>query len=104
MISTNEIFGLVYLEAMAASCLTIASKDGGVDGIILNNDNGFLCCEGNDKELKEIVETITKYDNNVLKQIIKRGYETVKEYSDYNVAKNIWMMYAIGKAKREKVL
>jgi len=87
MISTNEIFGLVYLEAMAASCLTIASKDGGVDGIILNNDNGFLCCEGNDKELKEIVETITKYDNNVLKQIIKRGYETVKEYSDYNVAK-----------------
>lgn len=60
MISTNEIFGLVYLEAMAASCLTIASKNGGVDGIIKCEKNGFLCEEGNDKELHSILNRITK--------------------------------------------
>jgi len=39
MISTDEIFGLAYLEAMAASCITIASKDGGVYGIIVDGKN-----------------------------------------------------------------
>lgn len=87
MISTNEIFGLVYLEAMAASCLTIASKNGGVDGIIKNNDNGFLCHEADDKELRQILEDITRYDYDTLAKIVQQGYKTVEEYSDYKVAK-----------------
>ena len=33
MISRDETFGLVYLEAMAAGCITIASKDEGFDEI-----------------------------------------------------------------------
>ena len=71
---------------MAASCLTIASKDGGVDGIIINKDNGFLCHEADNKELRQILEDIIKYDNNKLTQIVKQGYKTVEEYSDYKVA------------------
>ena len=86
MISTNEIFGLVYLEAMAASCLTIASKNGGVDGIIIDANNGFLCNEADDSELRQILENITKYDCDTLKKIVEQGYKTVKEYSDYKVA------------------
>ena len=86
MISTNEIFGLVYLEAMAASCLTIASKNGGVDGIIIDANNGFLCHEADDSELRQILENITKYDCDTLKKIVEQGYKTVKEYSDYKVA------------------
>ena len=86
MISTNEIFGLVYLEAMAASCLTIASKNGGVDGIIINNNNGFLCKEADDKELRKILENVINNDNDTLLKIVKKGYKTVEEYSDYKVA------------------
>lgn len=86
MISTNEIFGLVYLEAMAASCLTIASREGGVDGIILDNYNGFLCHEANELELAQILEKISGYNNEELMQIVERGYKTVEKYSDYNVA------------------
>lgn len=86
MISTNEIFGLVYLEAMAASCLTIASKNGGVDGIIVNDDNGFLCHEADDKELKQILENIMKSDYKNITQIVNHGYKTVQNYSDYKVA------------------
>lgn len=86
MISTNEIFGLVYLEAMAASCLTIASKDGGVDGIIVNNYNGFLCHEADNIELKQILESIMGYGNSTLMKIVQQGYKTVEEYSDYKVA------------------
>lgn len=86
MISTNEIFGLVYLEAMAASCLTIASKNGGVDGIIIDANNGFLCHEADASELRQILESITKYDCDTLKKIVEQGYKTVEEYSDYKVA------------------
>ena len=42
MVSKFETFGLVYLEAMAKGCITIASKNEGMDGIIRNGENGFL--------------------------------------------------------------
>lgn len=87
MISTNEIFGLVYLEAMAASCLTIASKDGGVDGIIIDSENGYLCHEADNNELKQILQNIMESDYKSLTQIVNHGYMTVQNYSDYKVAK-----------------
>ncbi|MBO6103034.1 MAG: glycosyltransferase, partial [Opitutales bacterium] len=43
MISDNEIYGLVYLEAMAKGCIVVASKNNGFDGIIKDGVNGFLC-------------------------------------------------------------
>lgn len=87
MISTNEIFGLVYLEAMAASCLTIASKNGGVDGIIKCEKNGFLCEEGNNIELHSILNRIIKKEVNEISNIVEMGYKTAREYSDSEAAK-----------------
>lgn len=87
MVSTNEIFGLVYLEAMAASCITIASKNGGVDGIIINGVNGYLCKEGDIQELSATIREIVETSNSVLCQIVQAGYETAHEYSDSRVAK-----------------
>lgn len=86
MISKDEVFGLVYLEAMAASSLVVASRNGGVDGIIVDNENGFLCTEGNTKELKGILINIMDKDKESLKHIVAKGYERVKDYSDYKVA------------------
>ncbi len=86
MISKDEVFGLVYLEAMAASSLVVASRNGGVDGIIVDNENGFLCTEGDTKELKGILINIMDKDKESLKHIVAKGYERVKDYSDYKVA------------------
>lgn len=87
MISTNEIFGLVYLEAMAASCLTIASKYGGVDGIIINEKNGYLCEEGDFINLEKIIRNqVISGKPTVLKEIAENGYNTAKNYSDFKVA------------------
>ena len=41
MISRNEAYGLVYLEAMARGCIVIASKREGIDGVIEDGKNGF---------------------------------------------------------------
>lgn len=87
MISTNEIFGLVYLEAMAASCITIASKYGGVDGIIIDRKNGYLCSEGDSAELSSIInKVIFSKSLNDIKSIVSQGYQTANEYSDSKVA------------------
>lgn len=86
MVSTNEIFGLVYLEAMASKCITIASKDGGVDGIILNGYNGFLSTQGDVEQLIDLLNYLTTVELDDLKTISQNGYETATKYKDSIVA------------------
>lgn len=86
MISTNEIFGLAYLEAMAATCITVASKEGGIDGIIVDGRNGYLCKEGNYLDLKNIIKKLTVFDKEGLIKTASLGYNTSLEYSDSKVA------------------
>lgn len=100
MISISEVFGLVYLESMASSCLTIASKKGGVDGIIINEQNGFLCNEGDCVELTSILENIFSCDAKTLMQIAEQGYKTALKYSDYKVAKK-YLNYICGSGKND---
>ena len=87
MISRSEAFGLVYLEAMARGCITIASRDEGFDGIIEDGKNGFLCEAGNSEELKEIVKKIVAMSADQRKTISENAMQTAKELTDENVAK-----------------
>lgn len=86
MISKGEIFGLVYLEAMALGCITIASRNEGIDGIIENGVNGFLCEAGNAEELAYIISEIRKMTPEALKDMSERARQTAIEYSDSRVA------------------
>ena len=86
MISKDETFGLVYLEAMAAGCITIASRDEGFDGIIVNGENGFLCEAGNTEELITIINHINEMSSTELLQMSQKAIETAKEMTDEKVA------------------
>lgn len=86
MISENEVFGLVYLEAMANGCITIASKDGGVDGIIKNEFNGYLCSQGDYKELAKILKKINQMKSEEVLMIRQNALNTVKNFTDEKVA------------------
>lgn len=86
MISRNEVFGLVYLEAMARKCIVIASKGEGMEGIIKNGVNGFLCEAGNEKELVQIIRQINALTKEERQCIAENGYHTVKELTDTAVA------------------
>ena len=86
MISENEVFGLVYLESMVGGCLTVASKYGGVDGIINNDENGFLCEQGNSDELAEILKKINEMSIDDVLKIRRNGYETLRSFTDSKVA------------------
>jgi glycosyltransferase involved in cell wall biosynthesis len=88
MLSKNEAFGLVYLEAMAMGCLTVCSKNEGVDGIIVHGKNGFLCEEGNVIELAELINSIKNMPIEERKRISNNAILTSKEFSRFEVAKN----------------
>ena len=87
MISKDEVFGLVYLEAMALGLIPIGSKNEGIDGIIKDGENGFLCEAGNERELVSIISRIKAMSKNELERISKNAKQTASEYSDSSVAK-----------------
>lgn len=88
MISKIETFGLVYLEAMARGCIVVASKNEGMDGIIENGVNGFLCEAGNEEELQSIVECIKSLTPEQLCTISEESIRTARKYTDHNVAED----------------
>lgn len=88
LVSEKEVFGLVYLEAMLQGCIVVASKGGGVDGIIADGYNGFLCEQGNSNELVNILRKIRSLSVSEKEKISQNAIQTASEYSDSKTAEN----------------
>lgn len=86
MISKGEIFGLVYLEAMAASCIAVGSRDEGIDGVIKDGENGFLSTAADADELAKVLDNIMSKSPEELKTFAQKGFETAARFTDSNVA------------------
>ena len=86
MISRSEAFGLVYLEAMARGCITIASRREGFDGIIRDGENGFLCEAGNTEGLSQILTNVNSMGREQLLKISNAAMATARELTDENAA------------------
>lgn len=86
MVSENETFGLVYLEAMSRGCITIASIDEGMDGYIEDGQNGFLCKSGNSSELANVIKRLMNLPRAKLQLMSLAGLETARSMSDKKVA------------------
>lgn len=86
MVSQHEAFGLVYLEAMAKGCITIATKGQGFDGIIINGVNGFLCEQNNIEALSEVIEKIINMKTEDLNDISRKALETARIMTNEKVA------------------
>lgn len=87
MISRGEAYGLVYLEAMARGCITIASRNEGFDGVIVDGENGFLCKAGDAQELALIIKHINDMTPEERQRISDNAIETAKCLTDDKVAK-----------------
>lgn len=88
MISKNESLGLVYLEAMAKGCITIGSRNEGIDGVIVDGLNGFLCEAGNHNELSGIINKINSLPRLEKSKISLNAIQTATNLTDYKVAEN----------------
>lgn len=79
--SKNETFGMVYLEALASGCITVCSKNDGIDGIIKDSINGFLC-----EDVEEVLDRILDFENKNL--ILENSYKTALNFTSQKVAEN----------------
>ena len=88
MVSEPEAFGLVYLEAMAKGCITIGTKKQGIDGVIIDGYNGFLC---QPRSIEDLTATLIKIKNMAheeLLEISNNAILTAKNMTDNHVAFN----------------
>lgn len=79
--SVNETFGMVYLEALASGCITVCRRGDGIDGIIEDSVNGFLC-----DDVDEVLNRILSYEDK--NRILENAYNTALEYSEMKAAEN----------------
>ncbi len=86
MVSEKETFGMVYIEALLAGCVTIASKDGGVDGVIINGVNGFLSPEGDADTLAELYRKIELMSDKEIYKLRRNAIKTALGFKDSAVA------------------
>ena len=63
MVSERECFGLTYVEAMVNSCIPIACKGEGIDGIIIDGETGFLADPNNVDSLRQILKKCFELTN-----------------------------------------
>lgn len=93
LLSNNETFGLSYLEAMATGNIVIGKKADGIDGILVDNENGFLI-NPNENDLKRCIEKILLMKDKEI-EIIKNNMKNTIEKLTLEVASksylsNIW--------------
>lgn len=74
MVSRNETFGLVYVEAMSQGCIAIGSKGEGIDGFIVDGENGFLVEPANANALADKLRFIFVLSPEKRKRIIDNSY------------------------------
>lgn len=79
--SYNETFGLVYLEAMASGCLTIGSRNEGIDGIIRDGENGFLCDAGNEASIRDKIFRAVTLSEEEYRRIVWNSLCTAQDFS-----------------------
>lgn len=87
MVSKGEVFGLVYLEAMAASCVAIGSLREGIDGIIVDGENGMLCEPADVNALYNKIQQLLFMNAANICNMVTKGYASALCFSDSNVAK-----------------
>ena len=86
MISEHEAYGLVYLEAMARGCITIGSRGEGIDGVIIDGVNGFLCDAGDSDALGKIISGINNLTPEERRSISDAAIKTARSMTDAAVA------------------
>jgi glycosyltransferase involved in cell wall biosynthesis len=85
--SVGETFGMVYLEAMSQGCITVCTKDDGIDGIIKDGENGFLTLP-NSQDIKNTLDRINSLSQNERKVLIHNGFDTIKTLTPEICANN----------------
>ena len=77
MVSKPEGFGIVYLEAMAAGCVTIGTEGEGIADLIVSGENGFLVPADDPAAIARVIDAC-RADPGRAQEIALRGKEAAQ--------------------------
>ncbi|MDY3846129.1 MAG: glycosyltransferase [Eubacteriales bacterium] len=80
---SHETFGMVYVEAMSQGCIPIGASGEGIDGIVKDGENGFLCPLKDSQALADKLSYISEID---CTEISRAAYATACEMTNKNLA------------------
>ncbi len=85
--SIGETFGMVYLEAMSQGCITVCTKDDGIDGIIIDGENGFLTTPENVQQTIDKINSLTTDERKVLRE---KAFNTINSLTPRAVCRQLF--------------
>lgn len=86
---SRESFGMVYIEAMSQGCIVVAAKGEGIDGIVTNNDNGFLVPLNDQQALINTLGTILALPEDEVERISTSAINTSCAMTNDSLASNL---------------
>lgn len=85
MVSTRETLGLVYLEAMSRGCIPIGVRGEGIDGTIIDGENGYLVEANNENALSAKIKSIFDMDEKEYSRVVNSTTEAGAFYNEYDM-------------------
>ncbi len=86
---SKETFGMVYVEAMSQGCIAIGAEGEGIDGVIVNNQNGFLTPLNDVNRLENLLLKILRLPTKDIVSISSQAISTSKQLTDSELANSI---------------
>lgn len=88
MVSSREAFGLVYVEAMAKGLMVVGTEGQGIDGVVKDGVNGFLCAAKDVEALAAVVRKMVAMPKAERQRMSDLSVETAQGLTDRKVAEN----------------
>ena len=76
--SIKESFGVAFFEAMSRGLIVIAGIDTGMDGIIRNDENGYLV----EPDVKSVFKVLSKLKEIDFEDISRKTIETIRNFEE----------------------
>lgn len=86
MVSSREAFGLVYVEAMAKGLMVVGTKGQGIDGVVKDGVNGFLCSAKDVDALAAVIKKMVSMPKAERQRMSDLSIETAQGLTDRKVA------------------
>ncbi len=101
--SQTETLGLVLIEGMAAGCVVVGARSGGIPDIIQNGVNGFLFDPGQNGDLQRVVQRIVSQPA-LAAAVRQRAREQAEGWSWTAATRQLKLHYgaAIARPRRDK--
>ncbi len=84
-----DTFGMVYVEAMSQGCIAVAAKGQGMDGLIVDGQNGLLVELDNVEALSEALRRLRMLEGVEIERLSGNGLRTVRNLKNDVLARDL---------------